>query len=93
MSVGLFYISLICIAIGVIMCLKGNSSVFNAPTGGGSRIPPEQQAHLNQNVQQMTGHKDDYADYYHKNNVFTSNKYGLLILAVGIVLLIISLFI
>lgn len=93
MGMGLFYASLICIAIGVIMCLKGNGSLFNAPTGGGSRISPEQQAHLNQDIQQMTGHKDDYADYYHKNNVFAANKFGLCILAVGFVLLIVSFFI
>jgi hypothetical protein len=89
----LFYLAMILIALGGFMCIKGDSSLFSPPSGGGSRIPPDAQVRLNETVQKITGHKDDYSTYYKKNNVFRANKVGLILLIAGITLIVLYLYI
>lgn len=85
----IFILSILLIIVGSFMCFKGDGSLFSAPSGGGSRIPPDSQVRLNESVQKITGHKDDYSESFHKSNVFTYNKLGIIFLISGLALLVI----
>jgi hypothetical protein len=89
----LFYLSIILIAVGSFICIKGDSSKLSPPSGGGSRISPEAQVRLNSSVQTITGHKEDYTAYYKNNNVFRPSKIGLILLISGIILMVLYLYI
>lgn len=84
---GLFWLGLSFVFIGVILNMRGNTSRFNPPSGGGSRIPPEAQIRLNESVQKIVGTKEDYDSYYHDSNTFKPNMVGIIILLVGIALI------
>jgi hypothetical protein len=86
----LFIIGIILIALGAFICLKGDGSRFSPPTGGGSRISPEAQVRLNESVQRISGYKEDYASYYHNNNVFRFNKWGILSIILGLALVLLN---
>ncbi|MCY6957274.1 hypothetical protein [Clostridium brassicae] len=92
MGNSLVYVAIILIIIGIIMCFKGDSSLFSPPSGGGSRIPPDAQVRLNESVQKITGNKNDYSEYYHNNNVIQGNKIGIACLIIGVLLFIIVAF-
>lgn len=86
----LFTIGLILTFIGVFANIRGNTSRFNPPSGGGSRIPPEIQVKVNENVQKVVGKKETYDTYYHNSNVFKPNKFGVITCLVGIALILIN---
>lgn len=76
--------------IGGLMSVRGNTSRFNPPSGGGSRIPPEAQIRLNESVQRVSGSHESSEDYYKSSNSFSFNKSGNIILIIGVILIILS---
>lgn len=85
-----FGIGLIFIFIGVIASIRGNTSRFNPPSGGGSRIPPEAQIRLNESVQKIVGTKENYDSYYHDSNTFKPNLFGIITILIGIAFIVID---
>lgn len=89
-----FIIGIVLTVIGAFMNIRGNTSKFNPPSGGMSRIPPEAQVKLNQDIQKISGTKgnETYDQYVKKSNVFSANTIGLIILFVGIVFMVLGYF-
>lgn len=83
----LFSLGLILTFIGVFASIRGNTSRFNPPSGGGSRIPPEAQVRLNESVQRVAGKKETYDSYYKESNSFKPNWFGLITLISGIAII------
>lgn len=88
----LFIIGIVFAIVGGIMNIRGNTSRFNPPSGGGSRIPPEAQVRLNESVQRVSGVKETYDQYFHGSNVFKPNIPGLITLLLGVAFIAISYF-
>lgn len=86
---GLFVLGIILVLIGVAANIRGNTSKFNPPSGGGSRIPPDAQVRLNECVQKAAGVKETYDSYYKDSNTFKPNLFGIITLSTGIILIVV----
>lgn len=86
----LLVIGVVLTLIGALMSTRGNTSKFNPPSGGGSRIPPESQVRLNETIQTITGTKETYDEYYKTSNSFSPGKLGTIFLISGIIFIILS---
>ena len=89
---GLFILGMILTLIGAAAVIRGNTSRFNSPSGGGSRIPPEAQVRLNESIQKVVGTKETTDSYFLNSNTFKPNIFGLTALVVGIALVALSYF-